>query len=153
MTQEKANNIESIITIHNIIESRFRMQHELVDQLDAKLALAITFSSIIIAIIFQVESSNRRLFFFLAVSFLIVSIILSFIAYKTEKYRRDPDPKMLAKKYVNKSNQQILKKMIANLIAAYDENRGKLRKKAKLFSLSLLFLGFGLVCLVLQLIF
>lgn len=153
MTQEKSNNLESVIAIHNIIESRFRMQHELVEQLDAKLALAITFSGIIIAIISQVESSNKGLFFFLAVSSLIVSIVLSFVAYKTEKYRRDPDPKMLAKKYINKSNQQILKKVIANLITAYYENRGKLRRKAKLFSVSLLFLAFGLACLLLRLIF
>jgi len=153
MTQEKSNNVDSIIRIHDIIESRFRMQHELVEQLDTKLALAITFSGIIIAIIFQVESSNKGIFFFLAVSFLIVSIVLSFVAYKTEKYRRDPDPKMLAKKYINKSNYEILKKVIANLIAAYYENRRKLRRKAKLFSVSLLFLGFGLACLLFQLIF
>jgi len=153
MTQEKSNNLESIITIHNIIESRFRMQHELVEHLDTKLALIITFGGIIIAIIFQVEPNNRGLFFFLAVGFLIVSIILSFVAYKTEKYRRDPDPKMLTKKYLNKNKQQILKKVIANLNESYYENKEKLKKKAKLLFLSLLSLVIGLVCLILRLIF
>lgn len=153
MTQEKPNNLDSIITIYDIIEGRFKMQHELIGSLDTKLALVITFSGVIIAIIFQVNPTNKGTFFFMAVGFLIVAISLSFIGYKTKKYREDPDPRMLKKKYLDKNKQQILKQVIINLTSAYNENRKKLKNKAELFTLSLISLGIGLICLILQLIF
>lgn len=145
---------KTLQTIYEAVKEKLDIQLRFADSVDTKASVLIGFNGVIIAIVFTrlwPKDINLYSFIFIAaIISLMSSIGLAFRAYVTEPYRRDPDPRGL-KRYSMKSNEEVIKQITDNLINSYEENEGKLIKKAKRVNWSfkaifmgLLFLGLSL---------
>ena len=141
---------KTLQTIYEAVKEKLDIQLRFADSVDTKASVLIGFNGVIIAIVFtRLWPKDINLYFFIfivAIIFLMSSIGLAFRAYATEPYRRDPDPRGL-KFYSMKSNDEVIKQITDNLINSYEENEGKLIKKAKRVNWSFKAIFMGLLFL------
>jgi len=151
MIKKKAT-LQTLQIIYEVIRNQLESQLQLVDSLDNKGGIIIGFNAIIITLAFSIYSSASSWLFVLGLLYLLISIYYSFLAYKAEKFRRDPEPRKLREKYSLTQFDQVLQKIIDNSIGAYEENRNKLKEKSQYINRSLIITFIGIILLTLSLL-
>ena len=68
----------------------------------------------------------------------------------TEKYRDDPDVGKTFKKYIDTDNRELREGLLQKLISSYQISKSNLEKKVVFLKYSFLFLGIGLILLIMS---
>jgi hypothetical protein len=128
---------ETLELIYNEVKDRLNTQFQSLDGLNTKASVIIGFVGVIIGI---------------CMTLFMISIFFSFSAYKGKRYRRDPEPRKLAEKYLREDSKKVMKKLIDNFIESFEDNKTKIEEKGKYINYSLILLFVGLVVLILSVI-
>lgn len=138
-------NNDSLDLIFQEVRDRLKDQLLTADQLATKLNFLLGFNTVVIAAIFPglienivTEGEALHATIILAIALLLLSVYFDLRGLKLQKYRRDPDPEQLYKKYANSSVDETKKVLISNYIGSFKENLGKLALVRKWFRASII---------------
>ena len=143
---------ETLELIYNEVKNRLNTQFQSLDGLNTKASVIIGFVGVIIGISLQLYSQSNSYLFGLCMALFMISIFFSFSAYKGKRYRRDPEPRKLAEKYLREDSKKVMKKLIDNFIESFEDNKTKIEEKVKYINYSLILLFVGLIVLTLSVI-
>lgn len=138
---------ENLDLIFQEVKERLKDQLLTADQLATKLNFLLGFNTIVIATMFPglfYKLSIHPIITF-AIAFFLLSIYFDLKGLKTQKYRRDPDPEQLYKKYINSEVENTKKVLISNYIASFKENLNKLSPVRRCFRASVLLSSMALI--------
>ncbi len=136
--------------IYSEVKDALNIQFQSIDSLNTKASIIIGFVGVIIGISLNLYPYGNSYLFGSCMTFFLVSTFFSFFAYKTESYRRDPEPRQLTKKYLREDNKKVRKQLIDNFIQSYEDNKNRIEKKARHINYSLISLFIGLILLILS---
>ncbi|MCK4732355.1 MAG: hypothetical protein KAT65_07850 [Methanophagales archaeon] len=139
---------ETLELIYNEVKDRLNTQFQSLDGLNTKASIIIGFVGVIIGISLQLYSQSNSYLFGSCMTLFMISIFLSFSAYKVESYRRDPKPRKLTENYLREEGKNVKKKLIDNSIQSYENNKNRIEKKVKYINYSLILLFVGLIVLI-----
>jgi hypothetical protein len=139
---------ETLDLIYNEVKDALNMQFQSMEGLNTKASVIIGFAGVIIGISLQLYSQSNSYLFGSCMTLFMISIFLSFFAYKVESYRRDPKPRKLTENYLREEGKNVKKKLIDNSIQSYENNKNRIEKKVKYINDSLIFLFVGLIVLI-----
>lgn len=74
-----------------------------------------------------------------SIGLFLFSILLATIVGWVRKYRSDPNPVILAEKYLNKAEQEVQLQVVSNLISAWKLNHKQLEHNAIILRIALTF--------------
>lgn len=154
---------ETIHLIYTEIKDRTNSQFYSIKELESKASRIIGFvglvtglgitwiqfamkSDIFKSLNFQIEIIVYS-FYSIGIFFFLLSVVNSFLAYKVEGYRSDPNPQMLAEKYFYKPSDKLMKQLIDNYVDSYNKNNKIMHRKANRVKRSLSFFTLGLAFL------
>jgi len=140
-------NNENLDLIFQEVKERLKDQLLTADQLATKLNFLLGFNTIVIAAIFPglFDKLNIHPIVIFAIAFFLVSIYFDLRGLRIQKYRRDPDPEQLYKKYINSEADDTKKVLISNYIASFKENLDKLSPVRKCFRASVMLSSIALI--------
>jgi len=145
-------NIETLKIIYESVKEQLNLQIQLIDSLDTKAGVLIGFNGIILSIMLTLYNKVFIPLFIVGVIFFLVSMLIAYMGYKTEKFRRDPDPKKLRIKYSSKTVREITEVLIDNMIASFEENSNKIKQKAGFINKGFIASEMGILLLFLSII-
>jgi hypothetical protein len=147
---------ENLQLIFQETKNKLLYQMEVGDKLDAKASTIMGFIGVIIGIIFGLtfqstifQTSELNLFKS-SVLLLIVSFFFAFWSYRTTVYKFPPQPENLVKKYLLKTHEETIEKLIYNFVDSHEKNRKKLNRKAFYINIALGLLLVSLVILSIE---
>ncbi|MBN1761599.1 MAG: hypothetical protein JW878_00780 [Methanomicrobia archaeon] len=143
---------ETLELIYNEVKDALNTQFQSIDSLDTKASVIIGFVGVIIGISLQLYSQSNSYLFGSSMTLFMISIFLSFSAYKVEGYRKDPKPRGLTEKYLRENGKKVRKQLIDNYIQSFEHNKNKIEKKAEYINCSLVLMFIGLISLILSII-
>lgn len=144
------------------MEEQRRLQAASIDSLDTKIGIIIGFAGVIVAIYtdkfaFELDSLYDLIISFIGLFFLLFSLSYSVYAYWVRGFRFDPSPMVLKDDYMfrnpddwNEGKPSSKEQMLADQVEAYNHNQKTLDQKARLINLSAVFLGFGILILLIN---
>jgi len=137
---------------YNEAQNKLARQFRSIDSLDIKAGVLVGFSSAILVAFLttwdnMIRSGNHYLYF-LSLLVFVISAILALLAFRTGKYRDDPDIRGLYNKYKDKSINQIKDQIIQNLTISLECNQKKTDKKGDFINWSLYAIVVGLILIV-----
>ncbi|HOB90010.1 MAG TPA: hypothetical protein PKG74_01620 [Candidatus Colwellbacteria bacterium] len=143
---------ENLDLIFQEVKDRLKDQLLTADQLATKLNFLLGFNTIVIAAIFpglfdkvQIDKLDIHPIIIFVIAFFLLSIYFDLKGLKIQKYRRDPDPEQLYKKYINSEADDTKKVLISNYIASFKENLCKLSPVRKCFRASVILSSIALM--------
>jgi len=139
---------ETLELIYNEVKDTLNTQFQSVEGLNTKASVIIGFVGVIIGISLQLYSQSNSYLFGSCMTLFMISIFLSFSAYKVEGYRRDPEPRKLTEKYLREDDKKVKKQLIDNFIVSFEDNKNKIEEKGKNINYSLILLFVGLIVLI-----
>ena len=115
------------------VKDRLKEQIIAVDQMTTKFNIILVFNSVLAVFLIQSFINNVCLFYLtkIALIFIIISIFIDFSGLVVKKYRRDPDPWNLFKKYSEKKVEETRDVLIQNFIDSYEYNVKALLRQLK----------------------
>jgi len=146
----------SIPLIYAITKDSLITQQNQKNALESKASTLIGFAGGMIALLLSAMETIKgmqpiaRYSVFFSIVLFIGSILLATIVGWVRKYRTDPNPSMLAKNYIDKSEQDVQLQLISNLNTAWENNFRQLESNAVILRVALLaqitaFIMLGLV--------
>ena len=143
---------ETLELVYNEVKDRLNTQFQSSDGLSTKASVIIGFVGVMIGISLQLYSQSNSYLFGSSMTLLMISIFLSFSAYKVKSYRRDPEPRALTVGYLMEDGKTVKKQLIDNFIVSYEDNKTKIEGKVKYINYSLILLFIGLTVLTLSVV-
>ena len=143
---------ETLELIYNEVKDRLNTQFQSSDGINTKASVIIGFVGVMIGISLQLYSQSNSYLFGSSMTLLMISIFLSFSAYKSKSYRRDPEPRDLTEKYLREDDKEVKKQLIDNFIVSFEDNKTKIEEKVKYINYSLILLFIVLIVLILSII-
>jgi len=141
---------ETLELVYSNVKEQLNIQFQSIDSLNTKASTVIGFVGVIIGISLNLYSHGNSYLFGSCMTLFLLSIFFSFSAYKTENYRRDPEPRKLTEKYLTGDSKEVKKQLIDNFIQSYKTNKNKIEKKGRYINYSLILLFVGLILLTLS---
>ena len=135
---------EALEVIYEAVKERLNLEVSRIDSLDTKAGVLIGFNGVILAVILSPGVSLEIIFFHLGLGCLLVSIILSTIAYYAGFLRRDPDPRQLRRWYSQQPRPVIVSTLIDNMVISFEDIQKKVRQKVRCFNVALILTVVGL---------
>jgi hypothetical protein len=139
---------ETLELIYNEVRDALNMQFQSMEGLNTKASVIIGFAGVIIGISLQLYSQSNSYLFGSCMTLFMISIFLSFSAYKVKDYKRAPKPRELTVKYLNEDEKKVKKQLIDYFIQSFEDNKTKIEEKVKYINYSLIFLFLGLIVLI-----
>jgi hypothetical protein len=131
------------------VKDRLKEQIIAVEQMTTKFNIILGFNSVLAVFLIQSFINNVYLFYLtkIALIFIIISIFIDFSGLVVKKYRRDPDPWNLFKKYSEKKVEETRDVLIQNFIDSYEYNVKALHRLNKIYTVSIIItlLAVGLI--------
>lgn len=131
------------------VKDRLKDQIIAIDQMTTKFNIILGFNSVLAAFLIQAFIDNVCLFYLtkIALIFVIIAIFIDFSGLVVKKYRRDPDPWNLFKKYSEKKVEETRDILIQNFIDSYEYNVIALHRLNKIYTASIIItlLAVGLI--------
>ena len=143
---------ETLELIYNEVKDALNAQFQSIDSLDTKAGIIIGSVGVIIGISLNLYSHGNPYLFSSCMTLFLTSIFFSFSAYKIKSYRRDPEPRKIAEKYLREDGKKVKKQLLDNFIVSFEDNKIKIEKKVKYINYSLVLLFIGLIILTLSVI-
>jgi hypothetical protein len=158
------NKRPSIEVVKQEMEEQRRLQAGSIDSLDTKIGITVGFTGVILTLYAEKVSINDVgniicspvvLLSLLGLLFLLFSLLFSILAFWVRSFRFDPSPNVLKDDYMfrdpdNWSQDKAGSKeqIVVDQVEAYNRNQETLNKKARRINLSVTFLGFGILILI-----
>ena len=143
---------ETLELIYNEVKDGLNTQFQTIDSLDTKASIVIGFVGVLIGISLNLHPHTNSYLFGSCMTLFLTSIAFSFSAYKTEGYRRDPQPRTLTLNYLMEIDKKVKKQLIDNFIQSYESNKNRIERKARYINYSLILLFIGLILLALSIV-
>jgi len=143
---------ETLELVYKEVDNALNRQFQSLDGLDTKASVIIGFIGVILGISLNLYPHSNPYLFGLCMALFLISIFFALYAYKVKRYRRDPEPRKLAEKYLEDNAKKVKKQLIDNFIQSYEDNKIKKGKKVKYINYSLIILFIGLIVLTLSIL-
>lgn len=141
---------ETLELVYIEVKDQLNTQFQSIDSLNTKASVVIGFIGVIIGISLSLYPHSNSYLFGSSMALFLVSIFFSFSAYKSESYRRDPEPRTLTVNYLMEDDKKVKKQLIDNFIQSYEDNNNRIKKKAGNINYSLILLFIGLILIILS---
>ncbi len=126
---------ETLELVYNEAKDALNTQFQSLDGLNTKASVIIGFVGVIIGISLHLYSQSNLYLFGSCMTLFMISIFFSFSAYKSKRYRKDPEPRALTVKYLMEDDKTVKKQLIDNFIVSFEDNKTKIEEKVKYINL------------------
>ncbi|HIH36441.1 MAG TPA: hypothetical protein HA232_00840 [Methanocellales archaeon] len=117
--------------VYGEIKDALNNPFQSIENLDTKASVIIGFVGVIIGISLNLYPPSSSYLFGSYMTVFLLSFFFSFSAYKTERYRSDPEPRKLTEKYLRERDYTVKKQLIDNFIQSHEDNKKRIDKKAR----------------------
>jgi hypothetical protein len=143
----------SLMIIFTEAERNLDLQFRSIDSLDTKVSLIIGFSGLILAnLMLKRAALGCYAIHYLTIVCVLLSAVLALAAFFPRRFRADPSPQSLMKKYLEKTADETRRRVLANLARSFKMNQSIIRIKVRLMESSFVSLLAGLVFLSINLL-
>ncbi|MFH1787914.1 MAG: hypothetical protein ABH834_00865 [Candidatus Altiarchaeota archaeon] len=139
---------ESRDLIFSEIKDRLNFQCSSIDALDTKTSIVLGFIGVILGVLYSSDTAYNMVSLS-GLSLILFSLVLSILAFRTEGYRRDPEPRPFRDDYLSKTENEVRQQLMENWIESFESNKKKISRKAKFINIALILLFLGLVLMFL----
>lgn len=156
MVREKRTtklNDRSLIIIFQETKDKLKDQFDSVRSLDNKAIIVVSFSGVILSILFSSESFNSHSRATVVVGVCIFfSAIFSILSLLVRSFRRDPNPRNLYTGYAFKKQNDTLEALAGSYIDSYEKNESQILIKKGFINVAFIFIGLACLFILLKLL-
>jgi hypothetical protein len=126
----------SVGLIYTVTKEALASQPTQLNSLETKASTLVAFAGGIFALLMGARETlialprSSQILILVSVTLFAVSVVLAFVVIWVRRYRGDPNPEQLAKKYLGSPAEDIQRQLIANLIVTWKANHELMERNA-----------------------
>ena len=140
--------LETVRIIYEAVQRRLDEQFRSNENLDQKIGILIGFDGVILSIVLTLAREAELWLYGIGIGVNLLAIVLAVFAVNPRDYRFDPQPRSLQEKYSTFALRDVIAQLTSNLVQAYEFNRPRILKKARFFTLAIIFSCLSLAFLI-----